>query len=118
MPLLSAPRSQLLENLPFHIKRLRITHVGIVPSLIEATMGTVEEDGGTTDLALRYIASGGEKMSNTVSVNPCITGNNFKLPRVDPGEVGGPSPSSFGQFLWSKRSHDWMLRTVYGLKNI
>ncbi|KAG5652249.1 NRPS protein [Sphagnurus paluster] len=65
MPLISAPRSQLLENLPSHAQRLRITHMGIVPSLIEATMGVMQEDGGDS-MALRYIASGGEKMSDAI----------------------------------------------------
>lgn len=65
MPLYSAPRSQLLENLPFFVQQLGITHLGIVPSLIEATMGAVQERGGER-MALRYIASGGEKMSDSV----------------------------------------------------
>ena len=68
IPILSAPRALLLEDLPYYIKHLRISHVGIVPSLIEATMGAVQEDqesGATT--TLRYIASGGEKMSDSVS---------------------------------------------------
>ena len=65
--ILSAPRSLLLEDLPYYIKNLRISHVGIVPSLIEATMGVVqgdEESGATT--TLRYIACGGEQMSDAV----------------------------------------------------
>lgn len=78
MTLICAPRSQLFEDLPRWLDRLRITHVGIVPSLIEATMHAVAEsvelavdhDGTgvkkkTMDLA--YIASGGEKMSDSVS---------------------------------------------------
>lgn len=56
---------------------MRVTHVGIVPSLIEATMHAVSESvelngddkgsdkkGQRMDLA--YIASGGEKMSDAV----------------------------------------------------
>ncbi|KAG6866968.1 NRPS [Blastosporella zonata] len=66
MPLLSAPRSQLLENLPFYVKTLGITHLGIVPSLIEATLGAASNDDGRTDMTLRYIASGGEKMSDAI----------------------------------------------------
>ncbi|KAI0798002.1 hypothetical protein C8Q75DRAFT_862185 [Abortiporus biennis] len=66
-PILSAPRSILLEDLPYFITEFRVSHVGIVPSLIEATMGTVQEaekDGqGST---LRYLASGGEKMSDAI----------------------------------------------------
>ncbi|CDO69498.1 hypothetical protein BN946_scf184785.g3 [Trametes cinnabarina] len=67
IPILSAPRSLLLEDLPYYIKHLRVSHVGIVPSLIEATMGAVQEDeesGHAT--SLRYIASGGEKMSDVI----------------------------------------------------
>lgn len=67
IPILSAPRSLLLEDLPYYITHLQVSHVGIVPSLIEATMGAVQEKEdagyGTT---LRYIASGGEKMSDAV----------------------------------------------------
>ncbi|TFK76388.1 peptide synthetase [Pluteus cervinus] len=65
IPLFSAPRSQLLGDLPYYVKSLGITHVGIVPSLIEATMGAVQTDG-VNEMALRYIASGGEKMSDSI----------------------------------------------------
>lgn len=65
--LVCAPRTQLLEDLPKWIRTLSITHVGIVPSLIEATMCAVEqsvdEEG---EFKLKYIASGGEKMSDSV----------------------------------------------------
>ncbi|EMD38714.1 siderophore biosynthesis enzyme [Gelatoporia subvermispora B] len=67
MSIVSAPRSTLLEDLPYFIKELKISHLGIVPSLIEATMGSIQEDvesGGST--TLRYIASGGEKMSDAI----------------------------------------------------
>lgn len=69
IPILAAPRSLLLEDLPYYIKHLRVSHVGIVPSLIEATMGAVQADdesGAAT--TLRYIASGGEKMSDAVCI--------------------------------------------------
>ncbi|KAI0721073.1 peptide synthetase [Cerioporus squamosus] len=67
IPILAAPRSLLLEDLPYYIKHLRVSHVGIVPSLIEATMSSVqeeEEEGHGT--VLRYLASGGEKMSDAI----------------------------------------------------
>ena len=70
MTVVSAQRSQLLEDLPHWLKVLRITHVGIVPSLIEATMCMMQETGedeSEPDMKLRYIASGGEKMSDSVS---------------------------------------------------
>ncbi|KAI0082634.1 hypothetical protein K474DRAFT_1654750 [Panus rudis PR-1116 ss-1] len=67
IPIISAPRSLLLEDLPFYIKELGISHLGIVPSLIEATMGAIQDDvnAGHTS-TLRYIASGGEKMSDAI----------------------------------------------------
>jgi hypothetical protein len=63
MPLLSAKRSQLFESLPTYVNLLGITHLGIVPSLIEATLNAATNGPG---IALRYIASGGEKMSDAV----------------------------------------------------
>ena len=62
--IIAAPRSLLLEDLPHYIKSLRVSHIGLVPSLIEATMVAVEDDPET--FPLRYICSGGEKMSDTV----------------------------------------------------
>lgn len=62
--IIAAPRSLLLEDLPHYIKCLRVSHIGLVPSLIEATMVAVEDDPET--FPLRYICSGGEKMSDTV----------------------------------------------------
>lgn len=66
MPLFSAQRSQLLENLPIYVNKLGVTHLGIVPTLIEATLNAAKEVGGM--MALRYIASGGEKMSDSVGI--------------------------------------------------
>lgn len=77
MPLLSARRSQLLENLPAYVKNFGITHLGIVPSLIEATLNAAEEGVAGADIALRYIASGGEKMSDVVSAGACIHEHEF-----------------------------------------
>ncbi|RDX56754.1 peptide synthetase [Lentinus brumalis] len=67
IPILAAPRSLLLEDLPYYITHLRVSHVGIVPSLIEATLSAVQEDEdeGHSN-PLRYIASGGEKMSDAI----------------------------------------------------
>ncbi|KIM49051.1 hypothetical protein M413DRAFT_438219 [Hebeloma cylindrosporum] len=58
-----AQRSQLLESLPTYVNKLGVTHLGIVPSLIEATLNAAKEAEGP--MALRYIASGGEKMSDS-----------------------------------------------------
>ncbi|KAF8163357.1 peptide synthetase [Crassisporium funariophilum] len=66
MPLFSARRSQLLENLPIYVNMLEITHLGIVPSLIEATLNAAQAGVDGSDIALRYIASGGEKMSDSI----------------------------------------------------
>lgn len=68
MLMISAPRGILLENLPYYISLLGITHVGIVPSLIDATMGTIQEDEAMGGSKLRLIGSGGEKISDTVRV--------------------------------------------------
>lgn len=74
MALITAPRTQLFEDLPYWLRQLRITHVGIVPSLIEATMVAVDNSADGDDnkaMDLAYIASGGDKMSDIVSViNP------------------------------------------------
>ncbi|KAF5380902.1 hypothetical protein D9615_004009 [Tricholomella constricta] len=90
MPLLSAPRSQLLENLPFYVKRLGITHLGIVPSLIEATMGAVQDEDGGSNTALRFIASGGEKMSDA------ILDKWADHPKVRLANFYGPSEATIG----------------------
>lgn len=67
MTLVSARRGELLENLPLYISLLGITHIGLVPSLIDATLCAVEGDQKEDEMKLRYIASGGEKISDTVS---------------------------------------------------
>ncbi|KDR81669.1 hypothetical protein GALMADRAFT_59971 [Galerina marginata CBS 339.88] len=66
MPLLSARRSQLLEHLPSYVNKLGVTHLGIVPSLIEATLNAAQGDIEGNEMALKYIASGGEKMSDSI----------------------------------------------------
>ncbi|THH11834.1 hypothetical protein EW145_g392 [Phellinidium pouzarii] len=92
MTLISAPRSQLLEDLPRWLSRLRISLVGIVPSLIEATMHAVAEsteqredaDGQNQGMELVYIASGGEKMSDNIldkwADHPSVTLANYYGP--------------------------------------
>ncbi|TFK42523.1 peptide synthetase [Crucibulum laeve] len=90
MPLLSAPRSQLLECLPLYVKMLGVTHLGIVPSLIEATMNAVQDDDDGTHMALRYIASGGEKMSDS------ILDKWANHPQVRLSNFYGPSEATIG----------------------
>jgi len=51
----------MLADLQNNIIRLGITHLGMVPSMIEATLSTPE------DLPLKYMVSGGEKISDAVS---------------------------------------------------
>lgn len=80
MTLVSAKREELLENLPLHINLLGISHVGLVPSLIDATMCVVEDDQKREEMKLRYIASGGEKITDSViRVLPsdCLKGPHF-----------------------------------------
>ena len=73
MTLITASRSELFEDLPERIQSLNITHVGIVPSLIEATMCSYEESSkGGVDapkMRLRFIGSGGEKISDAVRIH-------------------------------------------------
>ena len=52
----------MLANLQENIIRLGITHLGMVPSMIEATLSAPE------DLPLKYMVSGGEKISDAVSM--------------------------------------------------
>ncbi|KAI6045753.1 hypothetical protein EDC04DRAFT_3104410 [Pisolithus marmoratus] len=66
MTIVGAPRSELLENLAHYINYLDITHVGLVPSLIDATMTAVKGDDAGSAIKLRYIASGGEKISDSI----------------------------------------------------
>jgi len=51
----------MLADLQNNIIRLGITHLGMVPSMIEAALSSPE------DLPLKYMVSGGEKISDTVS---------------------------------------------------
>ncbi|KAG7086753.1 NRPS protein [Marasmius oreades] len=57
--LVSGQRYELLADLKGVIKGLGITHLGMVPSMIEATLTGEEEK-------LKYLVSGGEKMSDSL----------------------------------------------------
>jgi amino acid adenylation domain-containing protein len=59
--LVTAPRSMILDNLLQVLSRLRITHAGFVPSLLEHTGLSAEQ---LPDL--RYLGVGGEKISETI----------------------------------------------------
>jgi len=59
----------MLADLQENIIRLGITHLGMVPSMIEATLSAPE------DLPLKYMVSGGEKMSDAVSLKGSVRYN-------------------------------------------
>jgi len=61
--LVSGPRYELLANLQENIISMGITHLGMVPSMIEATLSSPD------DLPLKYLVSGGEKISDAVSTH-------------------------------------------------
>ncbi|KAG6336405.1 hypothetical protein ID866_2678 [Astraeus odoratus] len=90
MSIICARRSELLENLPHYICRLEITHVGLVPSLIDATMCAAESDEMSDKLQLKFIASGGEKISDT------ILDKWGDHPTVKLGNFYGPSEVTIG----------------------
>ncbi|KAG8774039.1 Non-ribosomal peptide synthetase [Ceratobasidium sp. 428] len=58
--LVSAPRYEILADLQENLIKLGITHAGMVPSMIEATLT------GPDDLPLKYLVSGGEKISDSL----------------------------------------------------
>ncbi|KAH7340224.1 hypothetical protein B0J17DRAFT_595170 [Rhizoctonia solani] len=58
--LVSAPRYEILADLQGNLINLGITHAGMVPSMIEATLS------GPDDLPLKYLVSGGEKISDSL----------------------------------------------------
>ncbi|QRV86117.1 AMP binding enzyme [Ceratobasidium sp. AG-Ba] len=58
--LVSAPRYEILADLQQNLIDLGITHAGMVPSMIEATLT------GPNDLPLKYLVSGGEKISDSL----------------------------------------------------
>ncbi|KAF9257797.1 hypothetical protein L218DRAFT_85650 [Marasmius fiardii PR-910] len=57
--LVSGQRYELLADLKGVIKGVGITHLGMVPSMIEATLNGEEEK-------IKYLVSGGEKMSDSL----------------------------------------------------
>jgi acyl-coenzyme A synthetase/AMP-(fatty) acid ligase len=59
LTLVSAPRFEVLADFRGVIERLGITHLGIVPSMLEATLPE-----GPQGLPLKYVVSGGEKISD------------------------------------------------------
>ncbi|PWN41063.1 hypothetical protein IE81DRAFT_304267 [Ceraceosorus guamensis] len=74
-----ASRLSLLADLQDNIERFGITHIGMVPSMIEATLTKTPEE-----LPIKYIVSGGEKMTDAVlskwAAHPGIVCANFYGP--------------------------------------
>ncbi|TIA92369.1 hypothetical protein E3P99_00643 [Wallemia hederae] len=60
LALVTVPRAQLLGDLREYIVKLHITHLGMVPSMIEALLETPE------GLPLKYLISGGEKITQSL----------------------------------------------------
>ncbi|KAF9077093.1 hypothetical protein BDP27DRAFT_1209530 [Rhodocollybia butyracea] len=58
--LVSAPRFELLTQLRKYIIDIGVTHIGMVPSMIEALLGTPE------GLPIKYLVSGGEKITDSL----------------------------------------------------
>lgn len=68
LTLVTVPRAQLLGDLREYIVKLHITHLGMVPSMIEALLETPE------GLPLKYLISGGEKITQNVgTTHPMVT---------------------------------------------
>ncbi|KIK69360.1 hypothetical protein GYMLUDRAFT_645683 [Collybiopsis luxurians FD-317 M1] len=103
--LVSAPRFELLTQLRKYIIDIGVTHIGMVPSMIEALLGTPE------GLPIKYLVSGGEKITDSLlqkwSSLPNVILANFYGPtevtigctsrRVGPDDrkenIGRPFPS-------------------------
>ncbi|KAK0234152.1 hypothetical protein IW262DRAFT_1334699 [Armillaria fumosa] len=58
--LVSAPRFELLTQLRQHIISIGVTHIGMVPSMIEALLESPE------GLPIKYLVSGGEKITDSL----------------------------------------------------
>ncbi|KAK0465926.1 acetyl-CoA synthetase-like protein [Desarmillaria tabescens] len=76
--LVSAPRFELLTQLRRHIISIGVTHIGMVPSMIEALLES--PDG----LPIKYLVSGGEKITDSLlkkwSARPDLVLANFYGP--------------------------------------
>ena len=95
----TAPRAELLEDLAQGIDVVQATHVGCVPSLIEATLGRLPGGIGR----VKYLTSGGEKMTD--SVRFVLRHHLHKLTSmisVDIRKLGRQTELSTGELLWSK----------------
>jgi acyl-coenzyme A synthetase/AMP-(fatty) acid ligase len=59
LTLVSAPRFEVLSDFRGVVERVGITHLGMVPSMLEAMLPE-----GPEGLPLKYVVSGGEKISD------------------------------------------------------
>jgi hypothetical protein len=80
----TAPRELILNNLAEAVQKLEVTHLGCVPSLIEAAFGGLAEGHGK----LKFLTSGGEKITNSVSPTPSVVGNH-DMSRVNRSWIRG-----------------------------
>lgn len=64
-----AARFELLADLYNNVRKLGVTHLGMVPSMIEGTFNGGAEQG--RKIGLKYLASGGEKISDSVRHCKC-----------------------------------------------
>jgi ferricrocin synthase len=71
--LVSTPsaRFELLADMFNNVHRLGVTHLGMVPSMIEGTFSGGAEQG--SQIGIKYLASGGEKISDSVSGAPMVS---------------------------------------------
>ncbi|GAW01410.1 peptide synthetase [Lentinula edodes] len=99
--LVSGPRYEFLANLQENIINIGITHLGMVPSMIEATLSSPD------DLPLKYLVSGGEKISDGVR---CLFDVYSKLTFIDvaSSQMGYIAEINFGEFLWAYGSDNWL----------
>ncbi|KAG8928334.1 Non-ribosomal peptide synthetase [Tulasnella sp. 418] len=64
----NAPRKFILQDLANAVIVMGVTHIALVPSLIEATLGPYWDDHGSglPNLPLKVITSGGEKITDAI----------------------------------------------------
>ena len=98
LALVTVPRAQLLGDLREYIVKLHITHLGMVPSMIEALLETPE------GLPLKYLISGGEKITQSVSM-AIATDCMYYLSHTQSSSTSGPTdPTSFSQISTARQS--------------
>ena len=79
----TAHRSELLENLAYAVETIGITHIMLVPSLMEAVILPIKHE-----LPIKFIGSGGEKLSDAVCLSLHLRTNSLKSFRSGDRMVG------------------------------